>query len=81
MLGLFFIYSQIFRLSRASIGYGDVRLAPVAAYLYPETNPLQAHLLAWVVAGLLVLLFRREIGARVPFAPFLVGSIIFFRFA
>ena len=70
----YILYALMFRVSRAEIGYGDVRLAPLAAD-YSWGNPLPIHLLAWALAGIFSLL-RGKMGMRFPFAPFLLAATV-----
>ncbi|MFM8783496.1 MAG: prepilin peptidase [Actinomycetota bacterium] len=71
------IYALVYRLTKGAIGYGDVRLAPVAIDLHSNTptSPLSIHLLAWVFAGFFVLL-RNSPSTSLPFAPFLLSVTI-----
>lgn len=76
-VGIYFLYLALFRLSRGGIGYGDVRLAPVAAILLPEASPTTAHLLAWVISGGYAIFTNQGKQVRLPFAPALLSSVIF----
>jgi Flp pilus assembly protein protease CpaA len=73
----FLSYALLHRLTRGGVGYGDVRLAPVAIDFYGSTpnGPLTIHLLAWVFAGL-VLLLKKHSSSSLPFAPFLLSATI-----
>ena len=72
---LFLIYSLLFRICRGSVGYGDVRLAPVAAFAVQDQSPLVIHAFAWVGAGIF-LLIKGNTCRSVPFAPFLAFSLV-----
>jgi hypothetical protein len=74
-LFLFIVYGSLYRVANGSIGYGDVRLAPLAAIVAAETSPLLVHAGAWVLAGLF-LLIRRRLNSSIPFAPFFSLSLI-----
>jgi leader peptidase (prepilin peptidase)/N-methyltransferase len=73
----FLSYALLHRLTRGGVGYGDVRLAPAAIdfYVSTPTGPLTIHLLAWVFAGL-VLLMKKHSSSSLPFAPFLLSATI-----
>lgn len=73
----FLIYAILYRLSKGGVGYGDVRLAPAAMdfYAITPTGPLTIHLLAWVLAGFLLLL-KKHSSPSLPFAPFLLAATI-----
>lgn len=74
--GLFFTYCIFYRLFEGRIGYGDVRLAPVAAILTDAANPLLIHGFAWLLAGVF-LLYKRKMNINLPFAPFFTLSALF----
>ena len=74
--GLFFTYCIFYRLFGGRIGYGDVRLAPVAAILTDAANPLFIHAFAWFLAGIF-LLYKRKMNINLPFAPFFTLSALF----
>jgi len=74
--GLFFIYCIFSRIFGGRIGYGDVRLAPVAAILTDVANPLLIHGFAWFLAGIF-LLYKRKMNVDLPFAPFFTLSALF----
>jgi Flp pilus assembly protein protease CpaA len=73
---LFLIHCIFFRLSGGRIGYGDVRLAPVAAILSDAANPFLIHAFAWLLAGMF-LLYKRKMNITLPFAPFFSLSALF----
>lgn len=73
-LGTYLTYCLVFRLSSGRIGYGDVRVAPLAMD-YHTLDPTLVHLLGWSLAGLYVLTSRNLKGS-VPFAPFLLASAL-----
>lgn len=79
-IGILLIYLTLFKASRGSIGYGDVRLAPVAVISLPEANPAAVHLLAWLLAGAVIVSIVRSRNARLPFAPALLVSTIYLKF-
>lgn len=74
-LGLFLVYLTIFKASSGALGYGDVRLAPVAAISAQNQSPLAIHVFAWALAGL-YLLSKGEFRRSLPFAPFFAVSLI-----
>lgn len=73
----FLIYALLFRLTKGSVGYGDVRLAPVAIdfHALAPTGSLSIHFSAWVFAGLF-LLINKSPSRSLPFAPFLFLAAI-----
>ena len=73
----FLIYALLYRLSKGGVGYGDVRLAPapIDFYATTPTGPLTIHLLAWVFAGL-VLLIKKRASSSLPLAPFLLSATL-----
>ena len=73
----FLIYALLYRLSKGGVGFGDVRLAPapVDFYATTPTGPLTIHLLAWVFAGL-VLLIKKRASSSLPLAPFLLSATL-----
>lgn len=73
---LFLIYCIFYRLFGGRIGYGDVRLAPVAAILADVANPLLIHGFAWFLAGIF-LFYKRKMNINLPFAPFFTLSALF----
>lgn len=74
--GLFFTYCIIYRIFGGRVGYGDVRLAPVATILTDAANPLLIHGFAWFLAGIF-LLYKRKMNINLPFAPFFTLSALF----
>lgn len=76
-LTTFLIYALFYRLTKGGVGYGDVRLAPVAIdfHVITPTGPLTIHLLAWAFAGF-VLLIKKHSSSSLPFAPFLLSATI-----
>ena len=73
----FLIYALLYRLSKGGIGYGDVRLAPAPIDFYATipNGPLTIHLLAWVLAGF-VLLIKKRASSSLPLAPFLLSATL-----
>jgi prepilin signal peptidase PulO-like enzyme (type II secretory pathway) len=76
MLAVYILYGLIYRSTKGKIGYGDVRLAPMAVTQDVYVT-LQIHSLAWILAGFLAL-FHRDIRRAIPFAPFLFMSTLMF---
>ena len=74
-LWIFLGYLFLFHFSKGGIGYGDVRLAPLAALVAGEANPLLIHLVAWCLAGLFLIL-RGKLHSSLPFAPFFSLSLL-----
>ncbi|NDC51722.1 MAG: hypothetical protein EBZ66_00970 [Actinobacteria bacterium] len=72
---LFLLYLLIFRFSKGALGYGDVRLAPLAGMMADQANPVLIHLFAWVLAGF-YLVARGQLQSNLPFAPFFCISFI-----
>jgi prepilin signal peptidase PulO-like enzyme (type II secretory pathway) len=72
---LFLTYCAIFLLFKNSIGFGDVRLAPIAANASDLITPLAIHGLAWTLAGLFVI-SKRGVEKSLPFAPFFALSML-----
>lgn len=76
---LWLLYLLLFRLSRASLGYGDVRLAPVTSLITTNLEALlMIHLLAWTIGGSYCLVLRRPSRTNLPFAPLLATSALLF---
>lgn len=75
-IALFLLYCIFYRIFGGRIGYGDVRLAPVAAVLTEVANPLLIHGFAWFLAGIF-LLYKRKMNINLPFAPFFTLSALF----
>lgn len=74
---IWILYLSIFRFTRAGIGYGDVRLAPVTALLTSDLAQLfELHLQAWVIGGLFAMFSSKMKGSNLPFAPFLGLSAV-----
>lgn len=73
---LFLSYCFIFRLFRGALGFGDVRLAPLAVFVADSYNPLLVHGLAWFSAAIF-LLGKRRVNMSLPFAPFFSLSLLF----
>ena len=71
---IYLTYSLLLRFSRGSIGYGDVRLAPLAMD-YGSLEIVSTHLYSWVFAGAYALISLNWKGS-VPFAPFLFTSTL-----
>lgn len=72
---LFLVYGFVYKVANGSIGYGDVRLAPLAALVADETSPLLIHAGAWLLAGFFLCTSRR-LHSSIPFAPFFSFSLI-----
>jgi hypothetical protein len=79
----FAIYALIYRLTKGSLGYGDVRLAPVAIDFHAITpaGSLSIHILAWVFAGFFLLIKKSSSPSlpslpSVPLAPFLLSATL-----
>ena len=69
---IWLIYVGIFRLSRGGVGYGDVRLAPVALLVSDGFGGAMAlHILAWVLGGVFLATIVHRKHENLPFAPFL----------
>ncbi|MGA0901565.1 MAG: prepilin peptidase [Candidatus Nanopelagicaceae bacterium] len=75
---VFLFFSTIRCFSKFSIGYGDVRLSPVAALTSESALKCTELLfLSWFFAGIWLLLRWRKREKSLPFAPFLTLSVIF----
>lgn len=74
-IGIFLGYLLLFHFSKGGIGYGDVRLVPLAALVAGEANPLLVQLVAWCLAGLFLIL-RGKLHSSLPFAPFFSISLL-----
>ncbi|MBU3715696.1 MAG: hypothetical protein FGM63_01460 [Candidatus Nanopelagicaceae bacterium] len=73
----FLLYAGLYRLTKGGVGYGDVRLAAVAIdfQTLAPIGSLSIHCMAWVIAGL-VLLVKKSPSRSLPFAPFLLSATI-----
>ncbi|MGA1158847.1 MAG: prepilin peptidase [Candidatus Nanopelagicaceae bacterium] len=75
---VFLFFSTIRRFTKYSVGYGDVRLSPVAALTTESAlKCTELLILAWFFAGIWLLLRWRKRQKSLPFAPFLTLSVIF----
>ena len=73
---IYLSYIAIYKISQSSIGYGDVRIAPIATLVLDSVNPIAIHLGAWVLAGLFLISIRWGKVGSLPFAPFLFASML-----
>ena len=73
-LGLF-IYILIYLVSRARIGYGDIKLSFICSLTLGTYNELSTALTAtWILAGLFAMTQHR---VSIPFAPFMIIGTYF----
>jgi len=64
--------------SRFAVGYGDVRVSPVAALITDSLKScVELLLVSWCLAGIWLLIRRQNGDETLPFAPFLTLSAIF----
>ena len=80
---IFLVFCLLRWISNFSVGYGDVRLSPIAALITDSlTSCIELFLSCWCFAGLWLLALRRYLLGRyreetLPFAPFFTLSAIF----
>jgi hypothetical protein len=74
---VYLFYLSLKLIFKSGIGYGDVRFAPITAFLsVSPTQCLFTHLLSWTIAGIWVLITPRSRRSSLPFAPFLAAAVI-----